>query len=265
MYEDVKIMPFKSGHTPIAVPSIGKTFADASYRIQKASEDNYAFEIIISGKGYIRTEKGLKSLSEGDLFISRPNVPRFYYADSADPFVKIWFIAMGKLPETILESHALHDTVYHAPDCLPIFENLFAVAKSGVTYEKVCRLTAKAILEIADNLCFSSITKTSAPAYLTEAKSYMDIHYTQRLTVENVAEYAHVSPSQLTRAFKKHYGETPYEYLLNLKLEGAKILLTTSRLSVKEISESLGFCDEHYFSMLFRKKTGLPPSKYHAD
>lgn len=265
MYEDVKIMPFKSGHIPIAVPSVGKTFADENYRIQKANEDNYTFEFIISGKGHIRTEKGLKSLSAGDVFISRPNVPRLYYADWKDPFVKIWFIAMGKLPKTILESHEIFDTVYHAPDCLPIFENLFTAAKSGESYETVCRLTAKAILRIADVLRFSTASKTNAPEYLIEAKAYIDMHYAQRLAVEDVAERVHVSPSQLTRAFKKYYGETPYEYLLSLKLEASKILLTTTHLSVKEISASLGFCDEHYFSMIFRKKIGVSPSKYHAE
>ena len=265
MYEDVKIMPFKSGHIPITVPSIGKTFADASYRIQKANEDNYAFEFVISGKGHIRTEKGLETLSAGDVFISRPNVPRCYYADGKDPFVKIWFIAIGDLAKSILESHAIFNTVYHAPDCLPVFETLFSAAKSGKSYEDVCRLSATAILKIADALYFSNIAKTRTPEYLIDAKTYIDIHYAQRLTVENVAERVHVSPSQLTRAFKKHYSETPYEYLLSLKLEASKILLTTSRLSVKEISASLGFCDEHYFSMLFRKKTGLSPSKYHAN
>lgn len=265
MYEDVKIMPFKSGHTPIAVPSIGKTFADTNYRIQKANEDNYTFEFVISGKGHIRTEKGMQTLSGGDLFISRPNIPRLYYADGKDPFVKIWFIAIGKLPEAILESHALRDVVYHAPDCLPIFENLFSAAKSGESYEMICRLTTKAILSIADILCFSISSTSKTPEYLAQAKTYMDIHYAQHLTVESIAEYVHVSPSQLTRAFKKYYGETPYEYLLSLKIEASKILLTTSRLSVKEISASLNFCDEHYFSMLFRKKTGFSPSKYPAD
>ena len=265
MYEDVKIMPFKSGHIPVAVPSIGKTFADDSYRIEKASEDNYTFEFIIRGKGHIRTKNGLQTLSAGDVFISRPNVPRLYYADKKDPFVKIWFIVIGNLAESILESHALFDTVYHAPDCLPIFEALFSAAKSGESYENVCRLTAMAMMKIADALCFSNSKSTSIPAYLNEAKTYIDIRYTQRLTVEDVANLVHVSPSQLTRAFKKYYGETPYEYLLNLKIEASKILLTTSRLTIKEISTSLGFCDEHYFSILFRKKTGLSPSKYHKS
>ena len=82
----------------------------------------------------------------------------------------------------------------------------------------------------------------------------MDIHYAQHLTVESIAKYVHVSPSQLTRAFKKYYRETPYEYLLSLKIEASKILLTTSRLSVKEISASLNFCDEHYFLYFFAKK-----------
>lgn len=265
MYEDVKIMPFKSGHIPVAVPSIGKTFADASYRIEKANEDNYAFEFIIRGKGHIRTPNGLKTLSAGDLFISRPSVPRLYYADKKDPFVKIWFIVIGKLAESILESHALFETVYHAPDCLPIFETLFSVAKSGESYENICRLTATTIMKIADTVHFTNPASSNAPTYLSEAKTYMDMHYTERLTMEEVSELVHVSPSQLTRAFKKYYGETPYEYLLNLKIEAAKILLTTSRLSVKEISTSLGFCDEHYFSILFRKKTGCPPTKYHAN
>ena len=58
MREDVVIMPFKSSNIPVAVPSIGKTFADGTYRINKPCEDNFTFEFVISGKGYIRTEKG---------------------------------------------------------------------------------------------------------------------------------------------------------------------------------------------------------------
>ena len=56
MREDIIIMPFKSSNIPVAVPSIGKTYADSSYRISKPSEDNFAFEFLVSGKGYIRTE-----------------------------------------------------------------------------------------------------------------------------------------------------------------------------------------------------------------
>lgn len=262
MREDVVIMPFKSSNIPVAVPSIGKTFADGTYRINKPCEDNFTFEFVISGKGYIRTEKGIQTLSAGDIFISRPFAPRYYYADAKDPFVKFFFIVIGDLPEHILKSYSLHDTMYHAPQCLPFFENLFHEAKKEQSYSAICRLCAETILKIADSLYFSVVTQASIPEHLRIAKSYIDANYTKKITLEEVAEHVHVSLSQFNRSFKKYYRETPYQYLLNLKLEAAKILLSTSNLSVKKIALDLGFCDEHYFSNLFRQKVGVSPSKY---
>ena len=262
MREDVIIMPFKSSNIPVAVPSIGKTHADANYRIYKPCEDNYAFEFILSGKGYIRTEKGLQTLSAGDVFISRPFIPRDYYADPKEPFEKFFFIVIGDLPESILKSHQLYNTVYHAPECLSVFENLFQAAKREKTYTEICRQCATSILKIADIVHFSAITQASIPEYVRVAKAYIDANYAKKLTMEEVAEHIHTSLSQLNRAFKKYYQATPYQYLLNLKLEAAKILLTSSKFSIKKIALELGFCDEHYFSNAFRQKIGVSPSKY---
>jgi AraC-like DNA-binding protein len=262
MNEDVRIMPFKSGSAPIAIPSIGKTFANSNYLINKLNEDNFAFEFVVSGKGYVRTEKGIETLSAGDVFISRPHKPRYYYADSKNPFVKIWFLVIGDLPFSILNSYNLNDTVYHVPECFPIFEGLYNQSKKGEKYQDICRLGATSILKIADLICFSHSKKSYTPEYLITAKDYINENYTKNLTIEEISSFAHVSPSQLTRTFKKYLNQTPYKYLLNLKLEASKIMLSSSNLSIKQIALNLGFCDEHYFSSFFYEKTGFSPSKY---
>ena len=261
-FDDVRIMPFHSGNTPVCVPSIGRTQTDADYIIEKDGEDNYAFEFVLSGKGYALHNGMLYTLEEGDVFILPPNCPRCYYADENEPFLKLWFLVIGDLPDAIMKSYRLNDIVYHAPACRVFFENLFKAAKSMQSYESICRLTAQTVQSIADYLCFSRERRTTLPRYLEEAKEYLDMHYTDNVKIDDIARKVHISPSQLTRSFRRYFNQSPYEYILQLKLDAAKILLSTSNFSVKQVSDQLGFCDEYYFSGLFKKRTGLPPSKF---
>ena len=64
------------------------------------------------------------------------------------------------------------------------------------------------------------------------------------------------------RYFKKNFGTTPYNYLLNRKIEIAKSLLSSSSWPIKNIAYALSFSDEQYFSCAFTKKTGISPKKY---
>lgn len=61
--------------------------------------------------------------------------------------------------------------------------------------------------------------------------------------------------------FHEYTGLTPHQYWLNLKINRAKILLASGR-SVKETAFALGFDSEFYFSRLFKKKVGIPPSQW---
>ena len=61
------------------------------------------------------------------------------------------------------------------------------------------------------------------------------------------------------------FGVTPYRYLLSRRLETARLLLRGTALPVREIAFRLCFSDEHYFSSLFRRKTGQTPSAYRRD
>lgn len=68
--------------------------------------------------------------------------------------------------------------------------------------------------------------------------------------------------SQFNNLFKKFYKITPMELVRKMKINHAKELLITSRYSIAEIANLCGFEDQHYFSLVFKKVTGVPPSRY---
>ena len=81
------------------------------------------------------------------------------------------------------------------------------------------------------------------------------------LDITRVCEKGFISPSGLQRAFLQHFGVSPKQYIIKLRLNKALELLIENRLSVKEIALSCGFSDEKYFSRAFRERYGHPPSR----
>ena len=82
--------------------------------------------------------------------------------------------------------------------------------------------------------------------------------------IELAAENFHISPSSLRRAFISRLGVSPIQYLTELRMKRAVELLINSTLSIREISTECGYEDEKYFSRVFKKKYGYPPSAFSA-
>jgi len=94
---------------------------------------------------------------------------------------------------------------------------------------------------------------------------YLHKHFTEKVSIEKLAENTGLSMSSLLRHFKRINGSSPKEYLIELRINYACELLDTTRLSIDEIAFNAGFNDSNYFSREFRKATGVTPSKYRAD
>lgn len=92
--------------------------------------------------------------------------------------------------------------------------------------------------------------------------NYIHINYAEQITSKQISEYFDVNFDSLNRLFKQKTGFTIFRYLKQVRLNHARELLTTTQLKLDEISEQTGFCDQYYFSRVFKNEFGISPKKY---
>ena len=97
---------------------------------------------------------------------------------------------------------------------------------------------------------------------LTDIFSYIDNHLYQNIHVSDLAEQMCLSSDHFTRIFKQVSGMSPIQYIQAKRIERAQTLLLASRLSIKEIAETVGIPNLSQFSKLFTKETGHSPREY---
>lgn len=101
--------------------------------------------------------------------------------------------------------------------------------------------------------------------HLANAISYMEDHYLEPLTLEEIAGKSNISVRHLNRIFRSYYQMTPIAYMLTLRLERACSLLKHSGLTITQISYECGFNDSNYFTRQFRKAFGVSPKVYRQN
>ncbi len=97
---------------------------------------------------------------------------------------------------------------------------------------------------------------------INKAINYLRDQYNKNFSLEDIASIANLSPFHFIRIFKSTTGKTPYNYLLDIKIEKAKELLVLKKHTITEICFLCGFNNLEHFSSVFKRKVGLLPSQY---
>ncbi|WP_391570700.1 response regulator [Cohnella sp.] len=95
-----------------------------------------------------------------------------------------------------------------------------------------------------------------------QVKQYIVTHLYESLSLELLADKAHVNPSYLSRIFRQYTGEQLTAYVTRMKMEQAGKLLAGGAIRVQDVAARLGFDNPNYFAKVFRKATGLSPHEY---
>ncbi|MFC0470926.1 response regulator [Halalkalibacter kiskunsagensis] len=102
----------------------------------------------------------------------------------------------------------------------------------------------------------------SPDAAIKKAQSYLKENFTKEIGIESVSEEVDLSVSYFSVLFKQKTGVTFLEYVTNLRIEHACILLKTTDLKTYEIANMVGYNDQRYFSQVFKKRLQVTPSQY---
>ena len=98
--------------------------------------------------------------------------------------------------------------------------------------------------------------------HIANAKKYIADNISGNLTLEEVSKQIFISKAYLSHLFKNCSGITFSDYILELRVNKAKELLTSTKLSIAEIAELCGFSGSGYFATTFRRSTGHTPSEF---
>lgn len=109
---------------------------------------------------------------------------------------------------------------------------------------------------------WSSKRQKTLSKTILHAKQYISGHYSEALTLEKIGQEIGLNPSYFSNVFKKETGVSFIDYLTDVRMANAKILISETDLEIFEIAERSGFNDLKYFSKCFRKVTGLTPVAY---
>lgn len=104
--------------------------------------------------------------------------------------------------------------------------------------------------------------KKAVPSEITFICNYINENYSEKITLNAIADSVGFSKYYISRLFKQHMGVTIIDYLIKVRLDKAKELLGKGEYSIKQISFMIGYSDPNYFTWSFKKYLGISPIKY---
>lgn len=266
-YEDVKSFEQSIDMPPFWIEMAGSSKCDEKYHIIREESYVVVCEYIIKGSGTLHVDDKTYYPSAGDVYILPQFARHEYYTDSSDPWVKIFFNVQGTAVSSMLEEFGLKDQVLfsNCEDLYPIFEAFYAKTQEEVPIEEImeecCTLYIRLLMRLRNKI--QSTSQTSLE--IQRLKEFIDTNIHRELTIKEMSDSIYRSRDYVNKLVKRYYNVSLYTYYINLRIDKAKALLQHTSLSVREISERLGYQSSQYFSKQFRHVTGVTPSCFRRN
>lgn len=240
---------------------VGITYPFPEYSVKRSSAHKInVFELVLEGEGEVFLDGAWQRVREGDIYILRQNEEQAYRSDPASPMKKIWVNYEAEYISSMLDAYGIASGIYHSEDAKRYFERVYEATQRGNTDSYVYYTVSECIHGIIHSVASEKQRSEGADVY--RIREALNAAVYGKLTLDELSEQLHISKSNIIRVFKKHYGVTPYDYLLGLKLDTAKLLLRNTQMTIREIAERVQINDQHYFSSLFLARVGIRPRDY---
>ena len=219
------------------------------------------------GKAFLNVKGEAHMLEAGDLLLLPAGANHRYTADPKNPWTIHWVHYTGPLADEFRHYMGFDDStpIRHLgrqPRLLVDFNGLLSGRQTGFRARGLIHAANRLRQLLAAVPISVDETGNKRQAELDIINNYMHEHLDERITLEQLADLAGLSPAHFATRYREQTGTSPIQHFLHLKVERACQMLDATSLSFTEISHRLGYDDAYYFSRLFKKVMGQSPRDY---
>lgn len=234
--------------------------------------NEYQLLYITRGKGtFISEHSGEHVLSEGNMFLLFPGEWHSYTPDLATGWDEYWIGFSGKTMDERIGT----DFFTKIQPILHVglrneFVNMYLQAITVAQQQTVgFQQHLAGIVEYLLGAAYTADKSSSCEEIrviklISKAKLIMLENLNTNICPEKIADQLHISYSWFRRLFKQYTGFSPMHYMVEMKIQKSRELLSHTDMSNMEIAYALGFDNPNYFCTLFKNKTKISPMKYRS-
>ncbi|MBQ7820834.1 MAG: helix-turn-helix transcriptional regulator [Clostridia bacterium] len=252
---------------------------EANYTFDGETHNFWELVIVLDGDIGVCAGNKILSLTKGDAFLHEPmEFHRIWSEHQTCPTVIIITFSAEMMPElnkrvfTLPEEElksieSLHGTLEDAYDYNHFIVNGIkenCSIKAELFVKKFEIFLLQAIYKYQKKTYESEINRTKSALSYTSIVRFLESNIGLNLSIDEIAAGCNMSRSNLKKTFAKYAGLGIMKYFMMLKMRQAENYLQ-SGLTVGDIATRLGFCDQNYFSTVFKKHCGSTPSEYVAQ
>jgi len=250
---------------PFYCSEVGDFYARAGFATTRSDKNSHIVFYTLGGTGVVRQGGQSVTLTRGQALLMDCRAPQSY---GTAPGHNHWYHLWCHVDGTGVAALGAH---LGLPRLVPVALPLSAVrAPFDVLFERLgtesLENTARVGLAVhailAEMVAAAQQEAQTDDDPVTLACAYVERHFAEDVTLEQLAAAAAVSPSYLIRLFKRKMGTTPHDYLLRYRISRAKELLAETRLTSAAIAQRVGFHSESNFSYRFSRMVGQSPRAY---
>ena len=253
------------------VQELGDFYCGPDYYTTRENLPSYLIKLCVSGEGTLDYDGQSYVIRPGNLFWIDCNKPQYYCTSPAVGHWRIlWVHFYGAPCEAYYKLFLSQNdgrAVVHPSSDMAIRSTLDTLLKlyleGGNTLQD--DVQASAMLTQLMSHCIHAAGMHSAnrlPTYVIDARSYINLHYAERVTLDDLSHAISINKFYLQKLFKRCIGLSPNEYLIHTRLTHAKQLLRTSTTPINQIAMDVGINNIGHFITLFKRYEGITPSAY---
>lgn len=239
-----------------------------SHRAFRKNLDSYLIVLVLSGSGTLMYNEKFYELKPGSCFFIDCKIPYYHQSSDSAPWELIWVHFHGATSKEYYRYFSvISDPALMPQDFGELKDKLERLLDVNTHADLMAEISSSRLIMDILSILLQDVTnskeeQTPARQKMLQIRLYLDEHYTDKFSLDQLSENFFISKYHLSREFKNHFGITPNHYVISKRITLVKKLLRFSDFTLEDIAAKAGFYDTSYLNKQFKKSEGISASDF---